>query len=269
MKPYLNIVFFASFLFLFYECNNDDEPENTGEEYIKIYYTHQDSENKQLASDDDTIVANVGDTLFVSVEITEEEDAGFSSVQVFVTDNLKTEEVGDYTYRCIASEAGIAFISAYAENSYLLLPDLTDNIYVNITAPSYLLLIIEEPSFVIDVEDEGLKTKIEAELEESYAPDFYNFYTLTCNTANSGKLQLVTAGNDTISGIFSSSDVFGLRDITMSYNNSTYSFTLESQKENSGYYYLKQDITEEFRTEYPTEIINEVSITSLAIINKE
>ena len=268
MKTFLNIALFTSFLFLFFGCK-DDEPENTGEEYIKIYFSYQDSDTEQLASDNDTVVINVGDTLFVSVEITEGEDLGFSSVQVYVTDNLETEETGDYEYRCIARETGIALISAYAKDSYLSLPDLTDNLYVNIAAPSYLLLITEEPSFVIDVEDEGLKTEIKTELEQLYAPDFYNFYTLTCNTTTGGDLQLVTAQNDTITGTFTSSDVFTLSDLTMSYDNSTYSFTVEQKEADSDYYYLKQDLTEEFRAEYPTEVINEVSITTLTIINKE
>jgi hypothetical protein len=263
MKQIFYSLFFTSLLL--YGCNDDDESENTGEEYIKIYYTYQGLDSKQLASDNDTIVVNLGDTLFVSIE-TDELNLGFDSVQILISSNFETEEIGDYEYQCVASESEISCIAAYVEN---LLPDALSKFYVNITAPSYLLLITEEPSFIIDVAEDSLETIIKADLEELYAPDFYNFYTLTCNTVSSGELQLVTAQNDTISGTFSSTDILALNDITLYYNNLIYNFTISSKDEDSGYYYLQQDLTEEFCTAYPTAVINEVSITTCAIINKE
>ena len=262
MKTFLTIILLTPALFLFYGCEDDDEPVNTGEENIKIYYTYQD-EAKQLASDGDTIAVNLGDTLYVSVEIVE--DDAFSSVSVSIY-NLETEETGDYEYSCVAKEAGIAFITAFAKNSEL--SDLADYLYVNVTSSSYLLLIVGDPSFTIDVEDESLKAKIKEELEDTYAVIFYDFYTLTCNTATGGDLQLVTAQNDTISGSFTSSDIFTLSDLTMSYDNSSYSFTVEQKETDSDYYYLTQDLTEEFRAQYPSETINEVTITTLALMNK-
>jgi hypothetical protein len=60
-----------------------------------------------------------------------------------------------------------------------------------------------------------------------------------------------------------------MNDIAMSYNGSVYNFTLEKATDTqfADGYYLKQDLTEKFRAMYPSETINEVSVSALAIKN--
>ncbi len=271
MKDLTSIFILFSILFFFLSCEKDSEQVNinTGEENIKIYYTYKDS-NKQLASDDDTLTISLGDTLSLSIEIieiTDIENAELDSVRIFITDNFETEETGSYEYLCVAKETGLGAIITLVSGSELP-SDLIDYLYVNISYCSYSFLVVEEPSFIIDVGNESLATKIKAELKDNYAPGFIDNYRLTCSTFYGGDLQLITARNDTITGTFTSSDVFEMEDITMNYNNSCYNFTLEQKEEDSDFFYLKQDLTEAFRTKYPTETINKVTINTLSVMNK-
>ncbi len=261
MKLFRKIALLPFLLSLVGGCNENSEATGqgeTGEENIKIYYTLQGTA-KQLAPDGDTIYVGLGDTMRVFVEIYDDLDV---TVKIYL---IETEKTGDYEYLCIAKEAGWAFITAYSASSDL--PDLTDEVHICKTSISYLLLVAAAPDFTIDVGDEILRNKIETDLEANYTIDFYNFYTLTCNTATSGGLQLVTAQNDTLYGTFTSSDVFTLPDLALSYDNLSYSFTLEQK--DSDYYYLTQDLTEAFREKYPSGNINEVSIKTLSIIDKK
>jgi hypothetical protein len=93
--------------------------------------------------------------------------------------------------------------------------------------------------------------------------------TLICNTLTGGDLQLVTTEKDTIAGTFTMSTVFGLTDVILSYDNATYTCTVEGSAPEPGYYFhLKQDLTGEFLVKYPAETINEITITTLCVMHK-
>jgi hypothetical protein len=134
---------------------------------------------------------------------------------------------------------------------------------VHVPSFSYRIFTVEEPTFSIDAEPGSLKDAIQTELEDTYAPERI---TLTCNAVTGGDLQLVTVEKETITGTFTTSNVLDLTGFTLYYNNSAYAFTLEKSATEPDYYFLEQDLTEEFRAKYPTETINEVTITTLSVI---
>ena len=262
MKKLFPIIFLLPVLFLLLRCEDDDEPTTNLEAKIEIYYTYGDSINQPIENKD-TITVDLGDTLSVFIELTGIES---DAVELAGTDNFEIEKTGDLEYACVAKGTGVGDIAAYSSD---LSSNLRKNFYVAIPSFSYLFLIVEEPVFVVDVENESLKTEIEAELEDD-APNINDRYWLSCDAVDGGDLLVVTDEKDTLDGIFTSSNVIEMTDVTMYYNNSSYNFTLEESEE-KGYlwWYLKQDLTEEFRTKYPSETINEVTITTLAVKNKE
>ncbi|MGV8092289.1 MAG: hypothetical protein AB2L24_10545 [Mangrovibacterium sp.] len=221
--------------------------------------------NKHLISDTDTLAVSLGDTLFLSFDVT----GDYIRYNVLAS-GFEYEETADLTYQLIAKKTGLAYIYASVNGP------TSDNIndasvafFVDISSFSYIIVPVEEPVLNIDVENESLRSAIQTELEDAYDLEFPGLYTLTCNTFAEGDLQLVTAEKDTIRGTFTTSTVFDLTDVILSYNNSAYTCTLEGSAPDPDYYFhLKQDLTDEFRIKYPSETINEITITTLCVMHK-
>jgi hypothetical protein len=263
MKKSLNIILLLSLVFLLLRCKDDDGPISSTEKNVEIYCTYGDTAGQQV-SDNESITVDLGDTLFVSLAVTGIES---DSVYLIGTNNFEIEKTDSLEYSCIATETGEGDIAVYSDN---LSSDLLSNFFVEVLSFYYTLIVIEEPSFVIDVANESLETKIQAELEKSYARNTFDQYFLYCKSVEGGDLQInVYDTNSTITGTFTSSNVLYLSDITMYYNNATYSFSLEESELGNNNRYLNLDLTKEFQTEYPSETINEVSITMLVLINRK
>ncbi len=263
MNKLLNIIALSAVLGLSWGCSKDDEPEKSGDASLQLYYSYQDETN-QLLSEEDTLTVSLGDTfsLAISVNVTHITD---ETLTLIGASKFDYKETGDHEYQFITENAGICTLGVYItynQESEALLSKFT----VNVPYVSYRLLIYEEPQLNINVGNEDLKEAIQTELEENYTLEFAGLYSLTWNTLTGGDLQLVTAEKDTIAGTFSSSSIEELTDITMNYNNSTYILTLEKSDIGPYYYVLNQNLTEEFRTKYPDETINEVTISSPALM---
>jgi hypothetical protein len=254
MKKYLNIILLLSILFSLLRCKDDnDETIDSVEKTIEIYCTYGDSTRQQV-SDNETITLDLGDTLLISLTITGIES---DSVSLSGTNNFEIEKSASLEYSFIATETGEGDIVIFSDD---LSSNLLFNFFVEIPPFYYTLIIAEEPILVIDSEDEDLKAEIQEELKQSYVPDINDRYVLNCTSIDGGILQIYA--NDTITSTFSSSNILDLSDIAMSYNNVIYYCTLEESEWGYYYRYMKQDLTEEFQTEYPSETINEVSITT-------
>jgi len=263
MEKILNMTLLLMVFCLVMSCDDDAEP---GTEDLKLelyYYSNQDT-SKHLISDTDTLVVSLSDTLFLSLDVT----GNYRKYDVLADDRFEYEETGDLIYQFVAIKTGLGYINAYVYNPSLGTAAGVD-FFVNISSFSYIIVPIEEPELNIDVEPASLKSAIQTELKDAYDLEFPSHYTLTCNTFTGGDLQLVTAEKDTIMGTFSTSTVFDLTNVTMSYNNSAYTCTLKGTEPDPDYYFLlKQDLTEEFRAKYPAENIHEITITTLCVMHK-
>ena len=263
MKKSLNIILLLSLLFFLLRCKDDDNPVSSIEKSIEIYCSYGDTTGQQV-SDNESITVDLGDTLFVSLVTTGIES---DSVYLIGTNNFKIEKTGPLEYSCTAPETGEGDIAVYSDN---LSSELLSNFFVEIPSFYYTLIVTEEPSFVIGAENEDLKAEIQAELEKSYARDTFDQYVLYCTSVEGGYMQINTYNPiDTITGTFTSTNTLNLSDVSMFYNNTTYSFSVEESDLGYNFRYMKQDLTKEFQTEYPSETINEVSITMLILINRK
>ena len=261
----LNIISLVAALTLSWSCSKDDEPEKPEDANLRLYYSYQDKIN-QLLSEEDTLTVNLGDSFSLKISVNEI-DINNKTLTLIGTSKFDYKETGDLEYQFITEHAGtytLGVFMTYNQESEALLSKFV----VNVPYLCYRLLIYEELKFNINVGNEDIKEAIQAELEENYTLEFAGLYSLTCNTLTGGDLQLVTAKKDTISGIFSSSGIEELTDITMNYNNFTYMLTLEKSDTGPDYYVLHQNLTEEFQKKYPDEPINEVTISSPALIHK-
>lgn len=244
-------------------CSDDTESEIESLKLELYYYSRQDT-SKHLVAASDTLALSLGDTLFLSFDVT----GDYRRYSVLAS-GFDYEETGDLTYQLIANKAGLAYINAFVNSRSDNISDAEVVFFAHISAFSYIIVPADEPMLSVDVENESLERAIQTELENAYGPAFPGYYTLTCNTFTGGDLQLVTAEKDTITGTFTTSTVFDLTDITMSYNNSVYTCTIEGSAPDPDYYFhLKQDLTDEFRTRYPAETINEITITTSAVMHK-
>jgi hypothetical protein len=263
MQKFLNITLLLIVFCLLMSCNKDNEP---GTENLKLelyYYSPLDT-SKHLVSDTDTLAVSLGDTLFLSLDVT----GDYRRYNVFAA-RFEYEETGDLTYQFIARETGLGYINAFVNSRSDNISDASIDFFVDISSFSYIIVLVEESVLNIDVENESLKSGIQTELEDAYDLEFPGHYTLTCNTFTGGDLQLVTAEKDTITGTFTTSTVFDLTDVTLNYNNSVYTCTLEGSVPDPNYYFLlKQDLTDEFRIKYPSETVNEITITTLCVMHK-
>ncbi len=260
MKKLLYIIFSLPFLFLLLRCEKEKEQLETKEQKFEIYYSYEDT-SKQLISDNDSITVDLGDTLLVFVEISDI-DTSFINL---ISSGFETEKMRDLEYSCVAKKTGLGTIAAYSSD---LSSDLLTNFFVVIPSVSYTLIIVEN-SFIIDVENESLETTIHNELEDAYEPDTVSIFNLSCTTIEGGDLQFITNQKDTITGTFTSSNIINMNDILMDFNNYSFNFEVEKYESSRYYRYLKQDLTEEFRTKYPTETINEITVTSLALFSED
>jgi hypothetical protein len=210
------------------------------------------------------LALSLGDTLFLSFDVT----GDYRRYSVFAP-GFDYEESGDLTYQLIANKAGLAYINAFVNSKSDNISGADVAFFANISVFSYIIVPVEDPVLSVDAENESLERAIQTELEDAYDLAFPGYYTLTCNTFTGGDLQFVTAEKDTITGTFTTSTVFDLTDIAMSYNNSVYTCTIEGSAPDPDYYFhLTQDLTDEFRIKYPAETINEITITTSAVMHK-
>ncbi len=257
MKKLFPIVFLLPFVLSLSSCKDKKETVLDIEDKIEIYYTYKDFV-RQLLADNDTISVDLGDTLLAFVETTDADAVAFSG-----TSNFEIEETGILEYKCVATKAGTGNMAAYSSD---LSSGLRMNFFASVPTVSYFFLFVEEPFYTVEVEKESLKNEILAELED-YAPTIYSSYRLTCDAVYGGDLLAVTEEKDTLDGIFTSSDIVEMTDVTMYFDNSTFEFSISEVPEKEGYYkYFIQDLTDVFRQQYPSETINEVSITSLGLM---
>ncbi|MGV8092288.1 MAG: hypothetical protein AB2L24_10540 [Mangrovibacterium sp.] len=262
MKKFLNIILSVSVLCLFFSCSKDNEPEKPEDPKLELYYSYQDT-TRHLLSDNDVITINLGDTFSIFADIT---NITGDNLVILGKNSFEYEKTGDYKYQFVAQNAGLFNMGAFTYDQETG-EDFITYFEVNVHSFSYEIFTIES-TFSIGAETESLKDAIQTELEDTYAPEFRPPLTLTCKTTTGGDLEFVTAEKETVTGTFTTSNVFDLTDITMYYNNFVYAFTLEKSDIGPAHYLLKQDLTEEFRAKYPTETISEVTITTLSIINK-
>jgi hypothetical protein len=265
MKKFLNITLSVSVLCLFVSCSKDNEPEKPEAPKLELYYTYQDT-TRHLLFDNDVITINLGDTFSLFADIT---NITGDNLVILGKNSFEYEKTGDSSYQFAAQKAGLFNMGAFTYDQETGEDFIT---YFDVNVPSffYEVFTAEDPVFNINVETESLKDAIQTELEDTYAPKFLYLtrITLTCNTITGGDLEFVTAEKETVTGTFTTSNVFDLTDITMYYSNFVYAFTLEKKSDiGPAHYLLKQDLTEEFRAKYPTETINEVTITTLSLIN--
>lgn len=256
-------VFYLVLIPLFCVCckdsKNDDETSDKLETEISYSVNGSDT---TLISLNDTITAKIGDTLAISIK------TNGSNLGLYGSGNIDIKDSGNNKYLCILKGAGTATIGGLTYDK-----ESSDNILINffVKVPSikYKYVVIKDPAFIINVGDESLKSKIETELKNTCPLNIFNYYKLECNSLQGGNLVFITSAKDTINGTFSSSDILKMNDMAMSYNGSVYNFTIEKDTDSKlAYgYLLKMDLTEKFRAMYPSETINEVSVSALALKN--
>jgi hypothetical protein len=262
MKRLINIINLTLIIFFCFSCKDSNKDEVTSNNLkTEISYSKKGSD-KELISQNDTITANLGDTLNISV------NTNGVNMGLFGNDNLDIQESENGEYLCVVKAAGTATVGnlTYTEDSsdYLLV-----NFYIKVSSKKYIYVVIKDPIFVVNVGNEALQNTIQAELKSASSLNIFNYYKLECKTLQGGNLVYITTAKDTINGTFTSSNILKMNDIAMSYKNSVYNFTLEKATDYNfaDGYYLKQDLTERFRVMYPSETINEVSAKALTLKN--
>lgn len=256
-----NIFYFFIFLFialLTYSCNEEesgnDEPEETTNT-VEVYYSYNDS-NEVLLADQDTIIVNLTDTFYINVDISD-----ISQVtEYYINTDFPIIEKGNYKYQIPADKSGVyavLVLVCFESNEPLF---CYKTFYYNVPTIDYSIYSAESPTYTIDVENDDLKNGISAELDEKYNLRWRPLI-LTCDTITGGTYELTTLTGATGTGTFTTTNIFDVKDITFSYNNLTFNYSLTLTEGSSVVYLFKQDLTEEFQTEYPDQTINEVSLS--------
>ncbi|MEA5128521.1 MAG: hypothetical protein VB074_10070 [Proteiniphilum sp.] len=239
-----------------------DEPEVTDDSpKLEVYYSLQNSSEKYSISDLDTINANLGDTLSISIHYTGGEFLGLSGGNA-----LEVTDEGNGEYTGVVVKSGLSVIRAYMDPYvYGSTVQLVADYLLDIPTIMYIYGITSEPEITIEPDDDAVAVNsIRAELETSlYLPVNNTDYILTSRTIHGGDLIYRTVDRDSIFGTFTSSDASRLSNITMNYNDREYNFTVEETASGIHYCILKQDLTALFYDKYPN--MNEVSVKTSAI----
>jgi len=263
MKSVINAVYFIISLFLCFSCKDSNKNEEVISNNLKTEISYsKNSSDKELLSQNDTITANLGDTINFSIS------TNGVNMGLFGDNNIDIQESGDGEYMCIIKSAGTATIGnfTYSEDSS---NDLLINFFIKVPTKKYNYVVIKDPTYTVNIGNETLKSTIEKELKDAFPLKLFDRYKLECNALQGGNLVYISTSKDTISGTFTSSNVLKMNDVAISYNGTVYNFTLEKDTDSQlAYgYYLKLDLTEKFRTKYPSETINEVSVSALTLKN--
>jgi hypothetical protein len=255
--------FYLVLIPLFCVCCKDSKSDDETSYKLKTEVSYSvNGSDSMLISLNDTIKAKLGDTLAISIK------TNGSNMGLYGSGNFDIKDSGNNKYLCILKGAGTAIIGGLTYDKEAS-ENILINFFVKVSTIKYKYVVIEDPAFVVNVGDENLKSKINAELKNVCPLNIFNYYKLECKTSHCGDLVYITSAKDTINGTFSSSDILKMNDIEMSYNGSVYDFTIEKATASKfAYgYLLKMDLTEKFRAMYPSETINEVSASALAIKN--
>lgn len=244
-------------------CEKDaDEPEVTDDSpKLEVYYSLQSSSEKYSINDLDTIKANLGDTLSISVHYTGGEFLGLSGGNA-----LEITDEGNGEYTGVVVKSGWSVISAYMDPYvYGSTVQLVADYLLDIPTVMYIYGITSEPGITVEPDDDtAVVSSIRAELEAGqYLPVNNAYYILISQAIHGGDLIYRTVDRDSIFGTFTSSDASKLSDITMNYNDREYNFTVEETESSIHYCVLKQDLTTLFKNKYPN--VNEVSVRTSAI----
>ena len=271
-KKVINIISLVLIPFFCVCCkdsNNNSNNEESTNLKTEISYSINGGD-KKVISQNDTITASLGDTLIVSV------NTNGVNMGLYGNNNLDIQESGNSEYVCVVKASGITTVGDFTytedsseDSSDNSSEDLIFNFFIKASSKKYRYVVIKDPTYVVNVENETLKSTIQTELKSVSPLNIFSYYKLVCTSLQGGELVYITTAKDTISGTFASSNVLKMNDIAMSYNGSVYNFTLEKATDTqfADGYYLKQDLTEKFRAMYPSETINEVSVSALAIKN--
>lgn len=259
--PYKSMILFSILLLMFLlSCKNDDTDSSMNNH---IYYSFNESE-KQLLNADNIVHGSVGDTFTLYLNSINDPILYFNamtdSAPVDVIDNRN----GEYTINFMKTAWFSVIVKYYSEKNST--EEKSFRFYINVQAKDFTYQILNN-TCIIDIENDSLKNSISTEIKNSYIPMelssyklSYEYYDTTKETAN-GSLVYSTIGveNKNYEGTFTKEKNF----INMQYNGLNFYFTILNQ---DSVYYLKQDLTDIFKTKYPGTTINKISISSKVLI---
>ena len=262
MKRVLN-VFIPIFLLLsLFSCNDDENDSNSSES--NVYYSLINGGEKELLSSNDALKIYLGDTIYVSMWSS-------NSTNMFYENNntFNIESSGDSVFICANIASGSTDLIAIA------IPEYNDDaiisrFHVNIDSYQYDCMNFEgykEPSYTVDVDDNELGDKILEYLRDSTLLNKIESMTLNCDNIYGGTLTGTTKKQELITGTFSTDFALNMTELTLTINNFVNSFTLKKDLPAEYLYDVTQDLTDIFKTKYPSFVINKVSMTCAYYLN--
>ena len=254
-------VFFLLFLF---SCNDDENENNSSSTESEVYYSLINGGEKELLSSNDTLKIYLGDTIYISM-------CSSNSTNLLYENNntFNIESSGDSTFTCANIASGSTDLIAIAIPEYND-DAITSKFHVNIDSYKYDCMNFEgykEPSYTVDVDDNELGDKILEYLEDSTLLNKIESMTLICDGIYGGTLTGTTKEHESITGTFSTDFALNMSNLTLTINNSVYSFTLEQDLPAEYLYDITQDLTSTFKTKYPSSVINKVNMTCVYYLN--
>jgi hypothetical protein len=263
-KQFKLLLIFFSALLLLAGCNNDSDDEQNGSEVpqVKSYYSYKTVTDSLLVD---------GDTITVALTDTFQYDIRFENITVsrFVLYNsFSSESAGDYSWLLSTEHAGVYNLGAYIYDQDRD-ADFTSSFYVNVPSVRYRALRLTDPVYVIDVADEQVKNEIGAELDNYNRLPLKREIIFEGTSTTGGTYSYTTSDGLAVTGLFSTSDIFNIDEMNISFDDLDIYYTLTGLEGTSTGYLFSQDLTEMFQANYPSETINEVSLSfqvSLAVI---
>ena len=284
MKKYFRIIYIILILLLTFTCSKDsgsddpDEPEE-GTNKVQVYYS-LDGVNRELLNDKDIVTIALADTFLLYVDISDASEVLDYSLD-YARDNSQTgidpfnfEDKGNYQYLFSTNKSGVFGISVFVNFKVDDFDYYLAGFYVKVPMIDYTIISLGTTTYIIDVDDDILKTEITDDLDAKYNLSMRPL-TLACNTLTSGTYQLKELSGQISNGTFISTNTSDLTDLSFTYNNLTFNYNLVPEEDDEGkygegkYFQFTQDLTDIYKEKYPGQIINEVSLKFRGFRNKE